>query len=55
VPLHRQPAYAEAAIAGDLPEAERAAAETLSLPLYVGLGAAEQDEVLAAVNAFQPG
>ena len=55
VPLHRQPAYAEAAIAGDLPEAERAAAETLSLPLYVGLSAAEQDEVLAAVNSFQPG
>ena len=52
VPLHLQPAYADACIAGDLPEAERAAAEVLSLPLFPGLTEEQQDAVIEAVAAF---
>ena len=55
VPLHLQPAYAKTAIAGELPAAELAATEILSLPLYVGLTAEQQDSVLEAVNSFQGG
>ena len=52
VPLHLQPAYADACLAGDLPEAERAAAEVLSLPLFPGLTEEQQDAVIEAVAAF---
>jgi dTDP-4-amino-4,6-dideoxygalactose transaminase len=50
-PLHLQPAlrylgYAE----GDLPETERAAAETFSVPLWPGITAQQQEQVVAAVR-----
>lgn len=45
--LHHQPVFA--ALARALPEAERAAREVLSLPLYPGLSRAEQERVIAAV------
>lgn len=50
VPIHRQPAYADLGYgAGSLPETERAAAEVLSLPLYIGLGDEQVDYVIGAV------
>jgi len=49
VPLHRQPALAAAAVVeGALPEAERAAAEVLSLPIYPEL---REEQVQAVVDA----
>jgi dTDP-4-amino-4,6-dideoxygalactose transaminase len=51
-PVHLQPAYAGLGYAaGDFPAAETFAAEALSLPLYPELAAADQDHVIAAVNA----
>jgi dTDP-4-amino-4,6-dideoxygalactose transaminase len=50
VPVHRQPAYADLECGpGSLPHTERAAAEVLSLPLYVGLSSAD---VLAVAEAI---
>lgn len=46
-PLHRQPPYRRTAVR--LPEAERAAAEVLSLPIWPGLPAAAQEQVAAAL------
>ena len=37
---------------GDFPHAEKAAKETLALPLYPELTFAQQDEVIAAVKEF---
>lgn len=51
VALHRQPAFEDTAQA-NLPEAERAADEVLSLPLQPGLSEAEVEEVANAVNEF---
>ena len=45
--LHQQPAFA--AFAGPLPEAERAAREVLSLPIFPGLEELEQYRVIAAI------
>lgn len=45
--LHQQPVFAGHAVS--LPEAELAAHEVLSLPLYPGLSAEDQDRVIAAV------
>ena len=50
-PLHLQPAlrylgYAE----GDFPETEKAARENLCLPLWAGIGEAEQTEVVAVLR-----
>jgi dTDP-4-amino-4,6-dideoxygalactose transaminase len=53
VPVHLQPAYADLGLAaGACPQSERAAREVLSLPLYPGLTAAQQNRVIEAVNAF---
>jgi dTDP-4-amino-4,6-dideoxygalactose transaminase len=55
VPLHLQEANAYLGIpAGSCPEAERAAAEVLSLPLYPELTEEQLRHVAAAVNAFEP-
>jgi dTDP-4-amino-4,6-dideoxygalactose transaminase len=37
---------------GDYPHAEKAASETLALPLYPELTNEQQDEVIAAVREF---
>jgi len=51
-PLHLQPAMAYLGYeAGSLPETERAAAENLALPMWGGLDADRQAEVVAAVRA----
>ena len=53
VPLHLQRAYAGLKyVQGDFPVCEKAATEILSLPMYPGLGRAEQSEVVAEVRAF---
>jgi dTDP-4-amino-4,6-dideoxygalactose transaminase len=55
VPLHLQEANAYLGVpAGSCPEAERAAAELLSLPLYPELTDEQLQRVAAAVNAFEP-
>jgi len=51
-PAYRQPALLALELAGSCPEAERAAGEVLSIPLYAELGAAQRDHVIAAVRAF---
>jgi dTDP-4-amino-4,6-dideoxygalactose transaminase len=52
VPVHLQEAYADLGYRrGDLPVTERIAEEILSLPMYVGLSAADVDTVAHAVNA----
>lgn len=49
VPLHRQPAYRGLEV-GPLPEAERAAAEVLSLPIYPHIRDNQIERVAAAVQ-----
>lgn len=51
IPVHLQPPYRAGYVPGDFPEAERAAREVLSLPMYAELTGAQQDEVLAALDA----
>jgi dTDP-3-amino-3,4,6-trideoxy-alpha-D-glucose transaminase len=52
IPLHLQPAFAAGGgQRGDLPVAEAAAREILSLPLYPGLTDAQVEAVLAATRA----
>jgi dTDP-4-amino-4,6-dideoxygalactose transaminase len=51
IPLHLQPAFASlGGRAGQLPVAEKAAAEVLSLPLYPELAEAQVREVARAVR-----
>jgi dTDP-4-amino-4,6-dideoxygalactose transaminase len=51
-PLHLQPALADLGYApGSLPETERAAAENLALPMWGGIGLAEQERVAATVKS----
>lgn len=51
-PLHLQEALADLGYAeGDFPEAERAAREVVSLPVFQGLGSAERSRVVRAVRA----
>jgi dTDP-4-amino-4,6-dideoxygalactose transaminase len=53
VPLHLQECFRELGHrAGDFPEAERAAAEVVSLPVYPELDRAQQERVVAAVTGF---
>ena len=50
-PLHLQPAMAYLGYeAGSLPETERAAGENLALPMWGGIGAAQQAQVVATVR-----
>jgi len=52
-PLHRQPALAILGLAdGAFPEAERAAAEVLALPIYPELTPAQTEHVVSTVAAF---
>ncbi len=50
IPVHRQPYVLELGIHADLPVSDRAAARTLSLPMYPGLTEGEQDTVVAALR-----
>ena len=53
LPLHLQPCFAYLGYqAGSCPEAERAAGEVISLPVYPELTRAQLDEVIDAVRAF---
>jgi dTDP-4-amino-4,6-dideoxygalactose transaminase len=50
IPVHTQPYYQDFGFRqGDFPEAERYYLEALSLPLFPGLGAEEQDRVVDAL------
>lgn len=52
LPLHLQPAYRDLGWrAGDFPEAERAAATILSLPMFPHITEAQVDQVCAALQA----
>jgi dTDP-4-amino-4,6-dideoxygalactose transaminase len=51
-PIHLMPAFADLGQRpGSFPVAERTAGEILSLPMYPGLGAAQQERVAAALSA----
>jgi len=53
LPLHLQECFGYLGYkAGSIPEAERAAGEVLSLPIYPELTAAQRDEVVGAVRGF---
>jgi dTDP-4-amino-4,6-dideoxygalactose transaminase len=53
LPLHLQPCFSYLGYKeGACPEAERAAKEVLSLPIYPELTVAQRDEVVAAVRGF---
>lgn len=53
LPLHLQPCFAYLGYAeGQCPEAERAAKEVLSLPVFPELTTVQLDEVIAAVRGF---
>jgi dTDP-4-amino-4,6-dideoxygalactose transaminase len=53
LPLHLQPCFAYLRYKpGSCPEAERAAGEVLSIPIYPELAQGQLDEVIAAVRSF---
>jgi dTDP-4-amino-4,6-dideoxygalactose transaminase len=56
IPVHLQPAYADLGYKeGEVPAAERAAAEVLSLPMFPELTEAQQDEVVGAIRQASRG
>jgi len=53
VPFHLQPCFADLGYAaGAFPHAERAAAESLAIPIYGELTRAQQERVVSAIGAF---
>ena len=53
IPLHLQPCFAPLGYApGDFPESERAAAETIALPMYPELSEAAQAHVVGSIAEF---
>ncbi len=53
VPLHRQPCFANLGYKdGSLPQAERAAREVISLPIYPELTPAQRDRVIDTIRGF---
>ena len=53
LPLHLQPCFAYLGYRrGQLPAAERASAEVISLPVYPELSQAQQDEVIRGIREF---
>ena len=53
VPFHRQPCFADLGYAaGVFPHAERAAAESLAIPIYGELTRAQQERVVSAIGSF---
>src|SRR5438094_741883 len=53
VPFHQQPCFAYLGHhAGDFPKAERAAQDSLAIPIYGELTPAQQETVVSAVAAF---
>lgn len=53
VPIHMQPSMKHLGYEkGDLPESERAAREALSLPLFPGITAEQQDIVVTSIKKF---
>lgn len=55
IPVHRQPYILERGLHADLPITDRAAARTLSLPMFPGLTLDDQTTVIAAVRAAVAG
>jgi dTDP-4-amino-4,6-dideoxygalactose transaminase len=53
VPFHQQPCFADLGYAtGAFPHAERAAAESLAIPIYGELTREQQERVVSAIGAF---